>query len=180
VGDTEPAGPDQHSSPRFRNIFFVRRRSTLKKGFTGVDTSIPQQFCKYFSTSLVACVLSYLYVLGLLGVVSQMATSLFRNPSRPDLYICARCAFRSSRNSNNAARRWIGTKYLAKVAEAQFAWSEQAMEVKAGKKKSMFKILEERGYIHQTAGSVNLLQVPPTPNFKLISCTVPERTSKKS
>ncbi|PQE06036.1 tyrosyl-tRNA synthetase protein [Rutstroemia sp. NJR-2017a BBW] len=82
-----------------------------------------------------------------------MATSLLRNPSRPDLYICARCALRSSRNSNNAARRWIGTKYLAKVADAQLAWGEQAKAIRSGKKKSMFKILEERGYIHQTAGS---------------------------
>jgi hypothetical protein len=41
---------------------------------------------------------------------------------------------------------------LAKVAEAEKEWTEQAAEIKAGRQKSMFKKLEERGYIHTVTG----------------------------
>lgn len=78
--------------------------------------------------------------------------SLFRNASRPDLYICARCTFRSSTAPSKASKRWIGLKYLAKKAKAEKEWGEQAGEIKIGKKKSMLTILEERGLVHQLAG----------------------------
>lgn len=79
-----------------------------------------------------------------------MATaSLFNRSARPDIYVCARCA---SRNSSKASRRWIGTKYLAKVADAELQWGQKAVDIKAGKQKSMLSILEERGYVHQVTG----------------------------
>ncbi|KAI9640030.1 tyrosyl-tRNA synthetase [Ciborinia camelliae] len=80
-------------------------------------------------------------------------TSLLQRSARPDLYVCARCAFKVSRNSNKASRRWIGTKYLAKVSNAELEWAKQAEIIKAGKQKSMLSILEERGYVHQITGA---------------------------
>ncbi|APA08814.1 hypothetical protein SS1G_02608 [Sclerotinia sclerotiorum 1980 UF-70] len=80
-------------------------------------------------------------------------TSLLQRSARPDLYVCARCAFKASLNSNKASRRWIGTKYLAKVADAEIQWAKKAADIKAGKTKSMLSILEERGYVHQITGS---------------------------
>ncbi|KAA8569967.1 hypothetical protein EYC84_002305 [Monilinia fructicola] len=80
-------------------------------------------------------------------------TSFLQRSARPDLYVCARCTFRASQNSNKASRRWIGTKYLAKVADAELAWAKKAADIKAGKQKSMLSILEERGYVHQVTGT---------------------------
>ncbi|KAF5868175.1 putative tyrosyl-trna mitochondrial precursor protein [Botrytis fragariae] len=91
-------------------------------------------------------------------------TSLLRYSARPDPYVCARCAFRASRNSNKASRRWIGMKYLAKAADAQVAWAKNAAEIKTGKKKSMLSILEERGYVHQITGSRDELDRAMTEN----------------
>lgn len=64
---------------------------------------------------------------------------------------------------------------MAKVADAQLAWTAQAQEIRAGKKRSMFKMLEERGYIHQTAGSVHTFCVPLTLTCTLIEVTEPEK-----
>ncbi|QSZ32184.1 hypothetical protein DSL72_001755 [Monilinia vaccinii-corymbosi] len=80
-------------------------------------------------------------------------TSLLQRSTRPDLYVCASCAFKTSRNSNKASRRWVGTKYLAKVADAELDWAKKASDIKAGKQKSMLSILEERGYVHQLTGA---------------------------
>ncbi|KAK3336715.1 tRNA synthetases class I-domain-containing protein [Cercophora scortea] len=49
-------------------------------------------------------------------------------------------------------RRHIGLKYLAKVAAAEEQWQERAKNIEAGTAKNTFDLLEERGYIHQTAG----------------------------
>jgi len=48
--------------------------------------------------------------------------------------------------------RWIGIKYLTKVADAEMTWQQKAWEIKDGKKKSMLSILEERGLVHQITG----------------------------
>jgi tyrosyl-tRNA synthetase len=77
--------------------------------------------------------------------------SLFGS-SRQELYICSRCAFRASKVSSKTTKRWIGQKYLAKVALAEKQWQEWALEIKAQKKKSMLSILEERGLVHQVTG----------------------------
>ncbi|KAK3694901.1 tRNA synthetases class I-domain-containing protein [Podospora appendiculata] len=50
-------------------------------------------------------------------------------------------------------RRHIGLKYLAKVAAAEEQWQERAKKIEAGAVKNTFDLLEERGYVHQTAGS---------------------------
>lgn len=77
--------------------------------------------------------------------------SLLRLSSRP--YVCAKCTSAiSSAGAQKEARRWIGLKYLAKVADAEMKWQEQAIEIRAGKKKSVFTILEERGLVHDTIG----------------------------
>ena len=83
---------------------------------------------------------------------TMASPSLFRSSTRPDLYVCARCAFRASSNPQKTAMRWIGIKYLTKVADAEMTWQQKAWEIKDGKKKSMLSILEERGLVHQITG----------------------------
>ncbi|TAQ84036.1 hypothetical protein B7494_g7646 [Chlorociboria aeruginascens] len=79
-----------------------------------------------------------------------MAThSFIRMSVRQNLYICASCAFRATKIS----RRWIGTKYLQKMADAEVVWQEQAKKIRAGEQKSMLTILEERGYVQTITGS---------------------------
>jgi tyrosyl-tRNA synthetase len=82
--------------------------------------------------------------------------SLLGNTTRQDLYICSRCAFKASKISSKTPRRWIGQKYLAKVAQAEQQWQEQAVEIRAGRKKDMLTILEERGLVHQITGYMSL------------------------
>jgi tyrosyl-tRNA synthetase len=53
---------------------------------------------------------------------------------------------------NQTSRRWISQKFIAKTADAELRWQEQALEIKQGKKKSMLTILEERGLVEQVTG----------------------------
>jgi tyrosyl-tRNA synthetase len=78
--------------------------------------------------------------------------ALFRHASTENLSICARCAFQASKVSSKTTRRWIGLKYLAKVADAEKQWGEQAKVIRSGAKKSMLTILEERGLVEQITG----------------------------
>jgi len=82
----------------------------------------------------------------------MISPSLFGSTSRQELYICSRCTFRASKVSFKTTRRWIGQKYLAKVALAEKQWQEWALEIKAKKRKSMLTVLEERGLVHQITG----------------------------
>jgi len=59
---------------------------------------------------------------------------------------------RASKITQKTARRAIGTKWLKKTADAETNWQIQALEIKDGKKKSMLKILEERGLVHNVTG----------------------------
>lgn len=61
----------------------------------------------------------------------------------------------ASRGIPKVVRRGIGTKYLAKVHEAEREWKEKAQQIWKGEQKSMLSILEERGYVHQIAGYVS-------------------------
>lgn len=69
-------------------------------------------------------------------------------------YVCASCA-RSlfiAKSTLGAQTRSITQNYLRKTAEAADQWATWAGEIKAGKRKSMLAILEERGYVHQIVG----------------------------
>jgi len=79
---------------------------------------------------------------------------LLRTSTRQDLYICARCSIRAVKPPNNISKRWIGLKYLAKVAEAEQEWKQKAKEINAGRQKSMLTILEERGLVNTITGYV--------------------------
>jgi tyrosyl-tRNA synthetase len=43
-------------------------------------------------------------------------------------------------------------KYLAKVADAEKAWQDQALRIRQKKEKSMLTILEERGLVQDITG----------------------------
>lgn len=47
-------------------------------------------------------------------------------------------------------------KYLAKVADAEMAWSQKAARVRSGQEQSMLTILEERGLVKTFTGYVYL------------------------
>jgi tyrosyl-tRNA synthetase len=81
------------------------------------------------------------------------AATLFRNTSRPDLYICARCALKASKPSRTA-RRLVHLNSLLKAADAERKWDAHAKLVRSGKKKSMLTILEERGLVDKFTGLV--------------------------
>ena len=74
-------------------------------------------------------------------------------------YICSSCASFSPNRRKLLChivdqRRWIAQRWLNKTAEAADQWARQAIEIKAGKRRSMLSILEQRGYINQIAGYV--------------------------
>ncbi|KAG9233632.1 hypothetical protein BJ875DRAFT_535277 [Amylocarpus encephaloides] len=78
--------------------------------------------------------------------------SFLRTSTRPDLYICARCSLRAARSPSRTTRRWVGQKYLAKVANAEYEWAQHAVDIQMGKRKSMLAILEERELVNQITG----------------------------
>ena len=78
--------------------------------------------------------------------------SLMRSATRSNLSVYARFALQGLPGCYNAARRWMSSQDLANGVEANKEWETLAEEVKAGHQKSMFKILEERGYIHDVTG----------------------------
>lgn len=86
----------------------------------------------------------------------MVSLSLLRSAGRQELQVSSRRAFKASGVSSKILRRWIGLKYLAKVAEAEKQWQEQAAEIRAGRKKSMLTVLEERGLVHQITGYTSL------------------------
>lgn len=43
-------------------------------------------------------------------------------------------------------------KFLQKTANAEAAWEENSKLIRAGEKPHLFDILEERGFVKQTAG----------------------------
>ncbi|KAH9219223.1 hypothetical protein DL95DRAFT_331461 [Leptodontidium sp. 2 PMI_412] len=83
--------------------------------------------------------------------------SLFRRSARPDLYVCASCSLRASRSPTATTRRWIGMKYLTKVANAETEWAEKASIIRSGGQKSMLTILEERGLVKSITGDRDAL-----------------------
>jgi tyrosyl-tRNA synthetase len=76
-------------------------------------------------------------------------SSLFQAATRPDLHVCGRCALKIRSRSG---RRWISQRFIAKTADAELKWQEQALRIKQGKQKSMLTILEERGLVEQVTG----------------------------
>ncbi|CAG8978651.1 hypothetical protein HYALB_00011746 [Hymenoscyphus albidus] len=78
--------------------------------------------------------------------------SLLRSSARANLYVCAQCSLRARKSPTWTSKRWIGMKYLAKVADAEVQWAEKASAIIAGKRKSMLTILEERGLVNQITG----------------------------
>jgi hypothetical protein len=78
--------------------------------------------------------------------------SLLRSWTRPNLYVCARCALVASQAPSKTTRRSIGLKYLTKVADAENQWKGKAARIRAGEEKSMLTILEERGLVQSITG----------------------------
>ncbi|KAJ9640181.1 tyrosyl-tRNA synthetase [Knufia peltigerae] len=75
-------------------------------------------------------------------------------------YVCQGC--RQQLHAGNAScrstvstttRRWITRNHMRKIQEAEEEWRTRAQDIKAGRMPSLFKTLEERGYINQTVGS---------------------------
>lgn len=66
--------------------------------------------------------------------------------------ICTRCRIHEEKIGARIVKRWIGMKYLAKVAAAEDEWQQKASRIRAGKEKDMLTILEERGLVNQVTG----------------------------
>ncbi|RKF54041.1 Tyrosine--tRNA ligase, mitochondrial [Golovinomyces cichoracearum] len=87
-----------------------------------------------------------------------MASQMFsRKPIGREVYYYSRFRVRSEVTGIRTTKRWIGMKYLAKIADAEDEWQKKASRVRAGKQKSMLTILEERGLICQVTGDKNNL-----------------------
>ena len=77
-------------------------------------------------------------------------------------YICSRCSLRraalvAQQCNRPPQKRSITQNFLRKKAEAEAAWMVQAVDINAGRKKSMLAMLEERGYINSVAGCVSVI-----------------------
>ena len=79
------------------------------------------------------------------------STSLLRNAGPLRLAKIRPATFTSTSVKSSIGRRHIGQKYLAKVAEAQKNWEEQAKKNHENNT-HFLDLLEERGFVHQLAG----------------------------
>ncbi|KAK4242705.1 tRNA synthetases class I-domain-containing protein [Achaetomium macrosporum] len=66
---------------------------------------------------------------------------------------CYRCLFAYAKGVAPIQRRGISQKYLKKAADAEAQWQERAQQIKEGKLPYFWDMLEERGYVKDTAGS---------------------------
>lgn len=75
-------------------------------------------------------------------------TSVLRHGLRTSAnFVCWRCQ----------QKRAISQTFLKKVHDAKEQWNAWAKEIRAGKRKSMLEVLEERGFIHSIAGERHAL-----------------------
>lgn len=65
----------------------------------------------------------------------------------PQSFICWRCL----------QKRSVSTSFLNKKREAKEQWNAWATEIRAGKRKSMLEVLEERGFVHAIVGDRHAL-----------------------
>ncbi|KAK4147821.1 uncharacterized protein C8A04DRAFT_33919 [Dichotomopilus funicola] len=72
--------------------------------------------------------------------------------------VCRGCLPTLARGAAPGQRRSVSMKFLQKTADAEAAWEENSMLIRAGEKPHLFDILEERGFVHQTAGSPELIR----------------------
>ncbi|KAI9838718.1 MAG: tyrosyl-tRNA synthetase [Sclerophora amabilis] len=82
---------------------------------------------------------------------------------RPGSYVCWRCARRSlvprdsPRVPSVIPTRSISQNFLRKSAEWEKDWQAKAVEIRAGRQKSMLSILEERGLVDTVVGDRDAL-----------------------
>jgi len=68
------------------------------------------------------------------------------------MWVLLRLSIRAARAKRLNGRRFIGTKYLQKAANAKLAWKDTADRIRAGEERSIFDILEERGLVNGVVG----------------------------
>ncbi|KAJ4296981.1 tyrosyl-tRNA synthetase [Collariella sp. IMI 366227] len=67
--------------------------------------------------------------------------------------VCHRCLFSLAKGVAPLQRRSISTGWLKKTADAQLAWAERKAQIEEGQVPDFWDMLEERGYVKDTAGS---------------------------
>lgn len=66
--------------------------------------------------------------------------------------VCRSCLVAYAKGLAPTQRRHISTGWLRKTADAEAQWQKRAQEIKDGKHPNFFEMLEERGYVKDTAG----------------------------
>lgn len=66
--------------------------------------------------------------------------------------VCRSCLLAYVKNISTTQRRGISQSFLQKTEEARVQWEKQAQEIKEGKRPNFWDMLEERGYVKDTAG----------------------------
>ncbi|KAL2174779.1 uncharacterized protein P884DRAFT_263443 [Thermothelomyces heterothallicus CBS 202.75] len=67
--------------------------------------------------------------------------------------VCRSCLLAYATNIAPTQRRDISTSWLKKTEEARAQWEQRAREIQEGKRQNFWDMLEERGYVKDTAGS---------------------------
>ncbi|KAG7293240.1 hypothetical protein NEMBOFW57_003286 [Staphylotrichum longicolle] len=67
--------------------------------------------------------------------------------------VCRSCLVAYAKGLAPTQPRHISTGWLRKTADAEAQWQKRAQEIKDGKHPNFFEMLEERGYVKDTAGS---------------------------
>jgi tyrosyl-tRNA synthetase len=60
---------------------------------------------------------------------------------------------------SNTSKRLVHERFLQRKIDAKWEWTDKAVDIKKGLRKSMLTILEERGYVHQLAGYLSSILI---------------------
>lgn len=81
-----------------------------------------------------------------------MAPTMSATGTLPACALICRGCVRTRAFRGHAQRRWIGTKYIKKMMQAEEQWAAQAEEISAGKRKNLFDELDDRGFVKDVVG----------------------------
>ncbi|KAF3764700.1 tyrosine--trna ligase precursor, mitochondrial (cyt-18) [Cryphonectria parasitica EP155] len=79
-------------------------------------------------------------------------TSLYKSlPARA--LLCRDCLWARTLKSAFPQRRWVGTKFMAKLVAADEDWRHMAQEISQGRRTHIFDEFEERGFVKDVVGT---------------------------
>ncbi|PSR79671.1 tRNA synthetases class I-domain-containing protein [Coniella lustricola] len=87
-----------------------------------------------------------------------MAPSVAYRGLQARVAMCRECLRSRAATPVQPQRRWIGTKYMAKLKVAEAEWRYSADEIRSGRKRHIWDEFQERGFVKDVVGSPEMIR----------------------